>query len=134
CRDSYICDSSAALARENSAHSESSASAGSSVRIAGDRAFFALAFNRFSGAVRPRSLPRTWGRGRNRHLSRKWCFLPAAAQRLVDGDQAGGRVRTALREGILGLELGALGVEHGQKVRYSAVIAGTGEAGGGAAG
>ena len=47
---------------------------------------------------------------------RKWRFLPATAQRLVDGDQAGGGVGTALGEGVLGLELGTLGVEHCQKV------------------
>src|SRR5581483_7604350 len=60
--------------------------------------------------------------------------LPTSPQRLVDGDQAGGSLRTAARQGVLGLELRPLRIQDGQKVHHTAFVADLRKLGGGRTG
>ena len=49
-------------------------------------------------------------------ITRQGCALPATAQRFVDRDQAGRGIGARLRQPVLGLELGAFGIQHFEEV------------------
>src|SRR4051812_41263339 len=60
--------------------------------------------------------------------------LPAPAEGLVDGNQAGGGLGSAAGQPILGFQQGPLGVQHLQEIAGAVFITYPGQAGGGLAG